>query len=81
MTTEKTNGFIRVVDDEGHLLFVYNEHTRCIEIIPVRGRRLDGKRKVKCIISTDELRSVGVRSLLTDSPVHEFVAEVQDVSE
>jgi len=73
------NGAIRVIDDEGHLLFIYNPQTRCIEYIPVRGRRNDGKRKVLCIISMDRLRSIGSRNVISDSPVHEFVAEVRDV--
>ena len=75
----ESNGRIRVVDDEGHLLFIYNSTTRSIEFIPVRGRRNDGKRKVLCIISTDDLRSAGVRNLTTSSPTHEFVADVHDV--
>jgi len=79
MTFPEQNGSIRVVDDEGHLLFIYNPTTRCIEFIPIRGRRNDGKRKVLCVVSTDELRSAGTRNLLTDSPVREFVAEVSDV--
>jgi len=70
---------IRVVDDEGHLLFIYSPATRCIEYIPVRGRRNDGRRKVLCIVSTDKLRSIGSRNVISDSPVHEFVAEVRDV--
>jgi len=77
-TEPATNGVIRVVDDEGHLLFIYNPTTRSIELIPIRGRRLDG-RKVLCIIHTDELRSAGSRNLTSTTPVHEFVADVQDV--
>jgi len=75
------NGVVRVVDDEGHLLFIYNPYTRCIEFIPVRGRRNDGKRKVLCIVSTDKLRSIGSRNVISDSPIHEFVAEVEDVQD
>jgi len=74
-----TNGRIRVVDDEGHLLFVYNPSTRSIEFIPTRGRRLDGKGKVLCLVDTDALRSAGTRNLLTDTPIHEIVAKVEDV--
>jgi hypothetical protein len=81
MSDEKHNGMIRVVDDEGHLLFIYNPTNRSIELVPVRGRRLDGKRKVKCIIDTDKLRSAGMRNLLTTTPTHEVVAVVEEVQD
>jgi hypothetical protein len=76
----KPNGRIRVVDDEGHLLFVYDPATRSIEFIPWRGRRVDKKRKVLCIVGTDELRTAGSRNLISETPTYEFVAEVIDVT-
>jgi len=82
MTDESTNtpnGKIRVVDDEGHLLFIYNPSTRSIEFVPIRGRRLDGKRKVMCVIDTDKLRSAGMRNLLVAEPTHEIVAVVEEI--
>jgi len=81
MSDENQNGMIRVVDDEGHLLFIYNPATRSIELVPIRGRRLDGKRKVKCIINTDHLRSAGARNLLVATPVREVVAVVEEVQD
>jgi len=78
---QSQNGLIRVIDDEGHLLFKYNPHTREIEFIPIRGRRLDGRGRVKCMVSTDLLRSLGSRNLLVDSPTHEVVAKVIEISE
>lgn len=80
MTDEFTqNGKIRIVDDEGHLLFMYNPSTRSIEFVPIRGRRLDGKRKVLCIVDTDKLRSAGLRNLLNATPIHEIEADVEEV--
>jgi hypothetical protein len=76
----KPNGRIRVVDDEGHLLFVYDPATRSIEFIPVRGRRIDGRRKVLCVVGTDELRTAGSRNLISETPTYEFVAKVIDVT-
>jgi len=69
-------GKIRVVDDEGHLLFIYNPSSREIEFIPLRGRRDDKTRKVLCVISADALMAFGLRSLLALNETEEFVAQV-----
>jgi len=75
---ESLNGSIRVVDDEGHLLFIYNPHTRQIEFIPVRAGKREGGQKKKCFIDVELLRSLGARNVISEDPIHEVIAEVRD---
>lgn len=72
---EATNGLIRVEDYLGRLLFMYNPSTRNIEYIPMRAGKHQNGRRQKFIISTDALRSAGMRNLITDDPKHVFVVQ------
>lgn len=76
-TPEQSQSYIiRVVDDEGHLLFCYNPTTHSIEIKGVnRGGDFSTKRR-KYSINVDILRKTGVANLISGSPVFEFKAEI-----
>ena len=68
-----SDGLIRILDPDGRLICMYNPGTRKIEIIPVRGGRQQGSRRKKYFISTDELRSLGSRNIISPEPVTELV--------
>lgn len=72
--TAPKNGLIRVVDNNGHLLFCYNPATNNIEIKMPVGRSSDKNKKFA--ISVDALRSAGARNFFTENPQWEFKAEV-----
>ena len=77
---EPTNGLIRVEDYLGRLLFMYNPATRNIEYVPIRAGKFQGSRRQKFYISTDKLRSIGSRNVISDEPTHVFVVdEVENV--
>ena len=64
------DGKIRVIDDDGHLLFCYNPDNHCIEIVPSSRASSRGK---KFSISIDILRTTGNSNLFAAEPVQEVV--------
>jgi len=68
----QTDGKIRIVDDQSHLLCVYNPSTRSIEIqVPV-GRSSDKGKKFS--IGIDDVIRAGAGNPFTDQPRVEFKA-------
>jgi len=67
---------IRVVDDEGHLLFKYNPATKSVEIkVPV-GRASDKGKMFN--VSTDVLRNAGATNFISNKPVFVVKAELMN---
>jgi len=66
------DGKIRIVDDEGHLLFCYNPDNHCIEIVPSSRASSRGK---KFSVSIDVLKVTGNSNLFADDPVKEVVLQ------
>ena len=71
---ESPNGMIRIVDDVGHLLCMFNPVTKAIEIKPPVGRSSD-KGKLFAI-DVIQLSNIGVQNILRSVPVSEIKAKL-----
>jgi len=71
---ESPNGLIRIVDDIGHLLCMFNPVTKAIEIKPPVGRSSD-KGKLFAI-DVIQLSNIGVQNILRSVPVSEIKAKL-----
>ena len=71
---ESPNGLIRIVDDIGHLLCMFNPVTKAIEIKPPVGRSSD-KGKLFAI-DVIQLSNLGVQNILREVPVSEIQAKL-----
>ena len=68
------NGLIRIVDDQHHLLCMFNPVTKAIEIKPPVGRSSD-KGKLFAI-DVMQLSNIGVQNILRDVPITEIKARL-----
>jgi len=67
---------IKIVDDEGHVLFFFNPETGCVE---VRGRTRGGNRSTNhkiFEINLDEISRAGRTNILAAKPIYEIKAGV-----
>lgn len=72
----KTNGLIRVEDDQGHLLFCFNPSTKCIEIFGANRGGSRSTRKNLYAISILTLQDSGLRIAIGDQPGKVVQAEL-----
>ena len=74
--SQSQSNTIRIIDDEGHLLFCYNPTTHSVEINGWNRGGNHSTRRKKYSINVDILRKQGISNFISGSPVYEFKAEV-----